>query len=46
MTRFKERQKQIELAKQRHEEHLGLTPAQLRDAREQKKRQREADRDA
>ena len=46
MTRFKERQKQIELAKQRHEEHLGLTPAQLRDAREQKKRQREADREA
>lgn len=46
MARFKERQKQIELAQQRHEEHLGLTPAQLREAREQKKLKRRADREA
>jgi UPF0176 protein len=37
MARFKERQKQIELAKQRHEEHLGLSPEQLRQARQVKK---------
>jgi UPF0176 protein len=41
MTRFKERQKQIELAKQRHEEHLGLSPEQLRQARQQKKTKKE-----
>ncbi len=44
MQRFTERQKQIELAKQRHEEHIGLSPAQLREARRIKKQQREDDR--
>ena len=37
MQRFQERQKQIELAKARHEEHIGLSPAQLREARRLKK---------
>ena len=46
MARFKERQKQIELAQQRHEAHLGLTPTQLREAREHKKLKRQADQDS
>jgi len=40
MQRFAERQKQIELAKQRHEEHIGLSPDQLREARRLKKESR------
>lgn len=43
MTRFKERQKQIELAKQRHEKHIGLTPEKLREARAIKKEKRYAE---
>ena len=39
-TRFQERQKQIELAVARHEEHIGLSPAQLREARALKKEKR------
>ncbi len=34
--RFSERQKQIELAKRRNEEHIGLSPSQLREARRSK----------
>ena len=37
LQRFKERQKQIELAKSRHESHIGMTPEQLREAREIKR---------
>jgi UPF0176 protein len=44
MTRFKERQKQIELAKQRHEAHIGLSPSQLREARQLKKAKKEIER--
>lgn len=40
MIRFRERQKQIELAKQRHEEHIGLSPAKLREARKIKQEKR------
>ncbi|MGH1485322.1 MAG: rhodanese-related sulfurtransferase [Cellvibrionaceae bacterium] len=40
--RFSERQKQIELAKERHEEHIGLSPAQLREARQLKREQKKA----
>ncbi|MFT6388497.1 MAG: UPF0176 protein [Cellvibrionaceae bacterium] len=40
IQRFTERQKQIELAKQRHEEHIGLSPVQLREARRLKKESR------
>jgi len=43
MLRFKERQKQIELARQRHEEHIGLTPEKLREARAIKKEKRYVD---
>ncbi len=43
MARFKERQKQIELAKQRHEKHIGLTPEKLREARAIKKEKRYAE---
>ncbi len=39
-ARFRERQKQIELAKSRHEEHIGLSPKQLREARRIKKEKR------
>jgi UPF0176 protein len=39
-TRFQERQKQIELAVARHEEHIGLSPAQLYEARALKKEKR------
>ena len=46
MARFQERQKQIELAQQRYESHLGLTPSQLRQAREQKKLKRQVDRES
>lgn len=46
MARFKERQKQIELAKQRHEEHIGLTPAQLREARRVKQEKKKAEKEA
>jgi UPF0176 protein len=41
--RFKERQKQIELARQRHQTHIGLSPAQLDEARMVKKEKRMAD---
>jgi UPF0176 protein len=44
--RFAERQKQIELAKARHEDHIGLSPSELREARRLKKEKREADRRA
>ncbi len=43
MMRFKERQKQIELAAQRHEKHIGLTPEKLREARAIKKEKRYAE---
>lgn len=45
VQRFKERQKQIELAKARHEEHIGLSLQQLRDARRIKKEHKTADRE-
>ncbi|MFT4610268.1 MAG: UPF0176 protein [Cellvibrionaceae bacterium] len=42
-SRFNERQKQIELAHQRHQTHIGLSPAQLDEARVAKKEKRMAD---
>ncbi|MEO0442478.1 MAG: rhodanese-related sulfurtransferase [Pseudomonadota bacterium] len=42
VARFKERQKQIELARQRHEPHLGLSPDQLRQSRSLKKEKQQA----
>lgn len=46
MVRFKERQKQVELAKRRGEYHIGLTPAKLRAARLAKKTKKELERRA